>query len=55
MRTSKLEITNIAAELNISFTSVNLNFHEVTARWVPKQLVEDHIQNCLGIATQHLA
>jgi hypothetical protein len=39
---SKIDITDITAEPNISYASVNLNFYEPTVILVSKQMMKYH-------------
>lgn len=34
---------------------INLRFHKVCARWVPKELTEEHERMLLDISSRHLA
>jgi transposase len=54
-------VDEIAKQLNISIGSAysvvhdNLQFHKVCARWVPKELTDEHKCMCLEICSRHLA
>jgi hypothetical protein len=54
-------VDEIAKQLNISIRSAysvmhdNLNFHQVCARWVPKELTDEHKRMRLDICSRHLA
>jgi hypothetical protein len=53
-------VNEIAKQLNISIGSaysvvhVNLQFHKVRARWVPKELADEHKHMCLDICSRHM-
>ncbi len=55
-----VHILDIADQLNISMDTAHdivherLGFHKVSARWVPKQLTEEHKSNRIGLFLVHL-
>lgn len=57
----RLKIRYIATELDISKSRVyeivhnSLGYHKVCARWVPKQLTDDHKQSRMGLSLAHLS
>ena len=57
----RLKIRYIASELDISKSTVYeivhnlLGYHKVCARWVPKQLTDDHKQTRMGLSLAHLS
>ena len=57
----RITVEEVAGRLNVSVGSAyslihdSLKFSEVCARWVPKELTEEHTRKHLDICSQHLA
>jgi hypothetical protein len=60
LQNRRVTINEIAKQLNISIGSAysvvhdNLQFHKVCARWVPKELRDEHEHMRLDICSHHL-
>jgi len=61
IRENRITVEEVAGRLNVSVGSAyslihdSLKFSKVCARWVPKELTEDHKRKHLDICSRHLA
>jgi hypothetical protein len=61
LQNRRVMVDEIAKQLNTNIQSAysvvhdNLQFHEVCARWVPKELTDEHKHMCLDVCSCHLA
>jgi len=57
----RITVEEVAGRLNVSVGSAcslihdSLMFSKVCARWVPKELTEEHKHKCLDVCSRHLA
>jgi hypothetical protein len=61
LQNRRVMVNEIAKQLNISIESSysvvhdNIQFHKMCARWVPKELMDEHKRMCLDICSHHFA
>jgi hypothetical protein len=61
LQNRKVTVNEIAKQLNINIGSAysvvhdNLQFHKVCARWILKELTDEHKRMCLDSCSHHLA